>query len=366
MSAREALHLALQRCLGRRLTFAAFRIPGQAPELWAQRTPALETVDSALLGELNGVFLIGAFHPDVARLPFIRSDVELAFGPLAPDITALWDCQGADAVGHPLPEATAEAGLLRAADGAVRAMQRGELEKVVLSRVLRAPLQQLDLPAVVLRAMDAHPGAFVAVVHTPEHGTWAGASPERLITAEGDRVEVDALAGTLPITDAPAEPASWGAKERHEQEVVTRAVCAALGGSGRTALTVQGPEVVRSGAVAHLRTRVAADLGGRTLGEVLVELHPTPAVCGWPRSAAADLIARSEVHDRGLYAGFWGPWAPDARTDLYVNLRCMQVSGGSAALYAGAGLTAGSDPQREWAEMGSKAATWLRLIAEKH
>lgn len=366
MSAREALHLALQRCLGQGLTFAAFRIPGQAPELWAQRTPELETIDGALLGELNEVFLVAPYRTDPRRLPFIRSDVELAFGPIAPDITPLWECRGTESGQRPLPEVTVEAALLHAAAAAVERMQRGELEKVVLSRVLRTAVRYADLPAIVLHAMDAHPEAFVAVVHTPAHGTWAGASPERLITGKDDRVEVDALAGTLPVAEASADPALWGAKERHEQEVVTRAVCAALGDSGRSSLKVQGPEVVRSGAVAHLRTRVSAELGERTLGEVLLELHPTPAVCGWPRHAAAGIIAQAEVHDRGLYTGFWGPWAPDGHTALYVNLRCMQVAGDAAALYAGAGLTAGSDPRREWDEMGTKAGTWPRLIADAH
>ncbi len=63
-----------------------------------------------------------------------------------------------------------------------------------------------------------------------------------------------------------------------------------------------------------------------------------------------------------LYAGFWGPWNAEGPTELFVNLRCMQVRSGKVQLHVGAGITAGSDPEMEWTETVRKADTWLRLL----
>lgn len=365
MSARKALGEALQRCVSAGLTFAAFRVPGCAPELWAQRTPELETLDGSLLWELNGAFLVGPYHLDPERVPFIRSDVELSFGELAPDIEELWSCTGTGRPGAGSRPPTTEASFLSAVGAAVDRLRNGDLEKVVLSRVLSAPFGEDRAVDLFLRGLDAHPQAMVALVATPVHGLWLGASPERLLAQEDDRVEVDALAATMAAGEAPDDPAAWGAKERHEQDVVARAVRAALGGPDEASLVIAGPEVIRRGPVAHLRSRIAMELGERALSDVLLALHPTPAVCGWPRDVAAALIEELEGHERALYAGFWGPWNPDGRTDLYVNLRCMRFAGDHALLFAGAGLTAGSEPAREWDETANKAGTWLRLAAEQ-
>ena len=73
--------------------------------------------------------------------------------------------------------------------------------------------------------------------------------------------------------------------------------------------------------------------------------------------------AEHEAHERGCYTGFWGPWNPDGRTELYVNIRCLRHMDGKAVIFTGAGITAGSDPQKEWEETEQKAQTWLRPIA---
>ena len=123
------------------------------------------------------------------------------------------------------------------------------------------------------------------------------------------------------------------------------------------------PETIGAGEVVHLRSRIEADLGDGALSDVVLALHPTPAVCGTPREAAREFIRDHEAHDRGCYAGFWGPWYPDGRTELYVNIRCLRHAGDRGVIFTGAGITSGSDPQKEWEETEQKAQTWLRPIS---
>jgi isochorismate synthase EntC len=117
---------------------------------------------------------------------------------------------------------------------------------------------------------------------------------------------------------------------------------------------------VRLPTVQHLATEVTGRLpaGGGLLG-LVGRLHPTPAVGGWPREAALAYIEAEEDLDRGWYAGPVG-WV-DLRGDgeFVVGIRSGVVSGSRASLFAGCGIVADSEPDREWEESEWK----LRALA---
>lgn len=362
MSTDPSLHDALARCLKKGLTFAAFRRPGAPVTLWAQRQPDLETVDGSLLWEVNDVFLVAPFRLDGERIAMIRSDVDLSFGEWGSDISALFECAGASDERAVVVPDTPKNDFTNAVEVAKSRIHGGSLEKVVLSRTRTVPLAKEELATLFTQACRERAHAFVVLMHTPEHGTWLGASPERLILAEEDHLRVDALAGTMASDDAPTDPAAWGGKERNEQQLVINSVLETFERCGVQNTVAFPPEAVGAGEVVHLRSRIEADLGQSTLSDVVLALHPTPAVCGTPRDAAREFIQQHEAHDRGCYTGFWGPWYPDGRTELYVNIRCLRHADGRATVYSGAGITAGSDPQKEWEETEQKAQTWLRPI----
>lgn len=357
-----SLRDALARCLKKGLTFAAFRRPGAPVNIWAQRQPEVETVDGSLLWELNDVFLVAPFHLDRERIAMIRSDVDLSFGDWGSDISALFECAGDEREPVSPYTDTTEQAFIRAVEAARTRISSGGLEKVVLSRTRTVPLAKEDLSSLFLQACRERAHAFVVLMHTPVHGTWLGVTPERLILAEEDHVRVDALAGTMASDDAPTDPAAWGGKERNEQQMVINSVLDTFARCGAHNVVAFPPETVGAGEVVHLRSRIEADLGEGALSEVVLELHPTPAVCGTPRERAHEFIQQYEMHDRGLYTGFWGPWYPDGRTELYVNIRCLRYLNGQAVIFTGAGITSGSDPVKEWEETEQKAQTWLRPI----
>lgn len=362
MNGSAALRRALERCISARLTFAAFRRPGAMVEIWAQRDPALDHVEGDLLWEANQVFVVAPFNLEQARVPVIRSDVELEFGLLDPDVEALFQCVGSEPVVDEPVTPTGETSYKQAVLAAKTAIATDALEKVVLSKVDVLPFKQEDLPALFMALVMEPWSAMIALVHTPEHGFWFGASPERLVIEEEDHVRMDALAGTLPTGSAPKDANRWGAKESHEHGLVKQAIVDACATTGLVP-TVGATTTVASGELTHLRTVIATDLNDRPLSDLVLALHPTPAVCGTPREVANAFIRAHETHDRSLYAGFWGPWCPDGRTELFVNIRCMHATGGQAVVFAGAGITAGSHPDQEWRETDAKAAVLLNAIA---
>ena len=351
----------LNECLQRGLTFAAFRVPGGPPRLWVQREPELETVDGSSLGNTERIFVVAAFAEDPGTFMILRPDIEVLLGPFVERPTALTACNGFMLTDRIAPLGLDRNGYMMAVAAAKQAFATSELGKVVLARTVTRTVDSKALPELFLRAEREHPNAFVALVHTPLHGTWLGASPERLLVAEGDDVLVDALAGSMPQEQAPEQAAEWGAKERDEQEIVTRKISQQLKDLGIQSIALDGPHVRRTGRVAHLITTVTGSLGGINAGRIATGIHPTPAVCGDPMELAKTFI-RTHEPPRTLYAGFWGPWGIAGRTDLYVNIRCVEVMGGNALIHVGAGITSGSDPESEWEETELKARTWLDLI----
>ncbi len=176
---------------------------------------------------------------------------------------------------------------------------------------------------------------------TPAHGLWMGASPERLVKEEQDHVRVDAIAATRPSDDIPTKISAWGAKELDEQGQVAHYLHAAFARMDLRNITVRGPEVVKAGPVAHLHTTLEADLGDALLGDLVVELHPTPAIGGVPKEEALCFIAGHERHKRALYTGFWiFAIFIKAALLIYCAVETLPGSGGHKGKCLGAGLAA--------------------------
>ena len=95
---------------------------------------------------------------------------------------------------------------------------------------------------------------------------------------------------------------------------------------------------------------------------LLNTLHPTPAVCGLPKEAAKSFILRNENYDRTFYTGFLGEININLVTDLFVNLRCVEIEEGFAKVYVGGGITEESIPEKEWLETHFKTTTIKSIL----
>ena len=123
------------------------------------------------------------------------------------------------------------------------------------------------------------------------------------------------------------------------------------------------PKPVRAGELAHLKSDFCFPLpNNKKLGDLLKRLHPTPAVCGLPKEKAYRFIQENEGYDRQYYSGFIGWLEPEGKSDLYVNLRCMNILSDRLVLYAGSGLLPSSEPESEWQETEAKMQTMRRLL----
>ena len=280
---------------------------------------------------------------------------------------------------QPIEDEHAKAVYMENVAEAVAAMQRGELRKVVLSRTKQ--IQFADAPdAVALfdKLCETYPTAFVSAVSLPEQGQiWMSATPERLVSQDDDGVfRTLSLAGTQPSLDASGVPirpseAMWSQKEIEEQALVSRYIIECFKKIRLREYLEEGPKSIVAGNLMHLGTQFTVNTRAvhyPQLGTVMLRLlHPTSAVCGMPRDVAFQFIQEHERHDREFYAGFLGPVNMNstdagAATNLFVHIRCMKLEGAVATLYAGAGLTEDSVPEREWQETEIKCQTLLKVI----
>ncbi|MNC45018.1 Isochorismate synthase DhbC [compost metagenome] len=125
------------------------------------------------------------------------------------------------------------------------------------------------------------------------------------------------------------------------------------------------PALVSTRTMWHLGTRIEGRLhrpNEVSAAELAALLHPTPAVCGAPRDRAAAMIRELEAYDRGFYAGALGWTNAGGDGAWYVALRCAEICGAEAHLYAGAGIVDGSDPVAEADETSGKFQAVLRAL----
>ena len=253
---------------------------------------------------------------------------------------------------------------------ALRSIGAGAFKKIVLARVqdVRAdqPLHPLEM---LNRLRQRFPDCY-SFSYTRGNGpSFIGASPERLVRVSKSILETEALAGSMRRGVSASEDARLAGellasdKDRREQQEVLDDIVARLTPLGLTLEFPLKPQLRRLANVQHLHTPVRASLpDGVRLLDILGALHPTPAVGGSPRDAALASIRQLEGFPRGLYAGALGWTNARGGGEFFVGLRSALVEGAHARLYAGAGIVAGSTPEKEFAETELKFKAMLDAL----
>ena len=266
-------------------------------------------------------------------------------------------------------------------------LQQGTFRKIVLSRCSEQQVQSpVDDKELFLRACQLYPRMFIALVHTPQSGTWLTATPEILLEGSGSDWRTIALAGTMKLEPeqlgGEGENVRWSTKNIEEQRIVATYIAECLE-RFTDDFREEGPRTVRAANLVHLRSDFTFKLTSNDcIGDLLQALHPTPAVCGIPKRDAFQFIIRNELTPRRYYSGFMGPLKTpsgspclggekaspkqgrlEGSTHLYVSLRCMNIESDRYRLYAGGGLLKDSTEEQEWLETEAKLETMRRCIA---
>ncbi len=245
-------------------------------------------------------------------------------------------------------------------ENAVAKIRKGDLMKVVVSRKESVAAPSFDFIRSYAQLISNYPNAYCYCFFHPKVGMWLGATPERLLNIDGKKFRTVALAGTQPRVDKYS--VIWKDKEIEEQKFVSDFIEGNMQPLS-TRLYISRPYTAWAGRLAHIKTDISGVLKkSSTVKRLLETLHPTPAVCGLPKSGAKDFIVDNEDYDRSFYSGFLGILNVGEITDLYVNLRCMEITEKTANIYVGCGITENSDPEKEYAETVIKTHTMMSVL----
>ncbi len=253
---------------------------------------------------------------------------------------------------------------------AVASIGAGLFEKVVLARTVLVhtpyPLRSFDL---VSQLRARYPGCRIFGWQQGD-STFMGASPEVLVTRDGERFQLSPLAGSGPRGDDADDDRRLGdallssVKDRLEHSIVVEDAVRRLEPVGKGITHPSDPVLHRFATVQHLATPITGTTDRRIL-ELAAVLHPTAAVGGSPQAEALAFIAKQEGIDRGWYSGGIGWIEPDGDGELAIALRCAIVRGDRAIIYAGNGIVEGSLPDEELIETRLKLRPMLDLLTDR-
>ncbi|WP_196387390.1 isochorismate synthase MenF [Vibrio cidicii] len=242
------------------------------------------------------------------------------------------------------------------------------LSKVVLSRSLEiATEQEIAQPALLRNLLSINSRGYTFAARIDSERKLIGASPELLIAKKGSHLISNPLAGSRPRTECESENnlrreslLNTG-KDLHEHGLVVEEVERVMNRYCHNLYAPMVPSVIETETMLHLSTVLEGQVDDPNVSalQVAAELHPTPAVCGYPRQSAYDAIKQLEGFDRGYFTGMVG-WC-DARGngEWVVTIRCAEVTSHQMKVYAGAGIVTESLPESELDETGAKMKTIL-------
>lgn len=260
----------------------------------------------------------------------------------------------------------------RAVDAIHQGIEAGTLVKAVLSRFHEAWCAEQLCPGWFLdHLLPWQDASYLFAFGIPDNGVFLGCSPERVLSWRDREIFADAIAGTRPRLGDGFADSSQGkelkesAKELAEHRNVSDFVEETLAQACSGVHKYQSEALLKLKYVQHMISSYSGKLlPGTSPTELLLRLHPTPAVAGLPRSAAMDLLAASEGFCRGWFAGSVG-WLSPAEGDFAIGIRSAWLKGQLLRVYAGAGIVAGSQAKAEWHETEAKMANFLRLLASE-
>ncbi|MGR5502018.1 isochorismate synthase [Vibrio sp. DNB22_10_4] len=245
------------------------------------------------------------------------------------------------------------------------------LTKAVLSRFVKLKSQhKIERARLLQNLMYSNPEAYIFSAQLEDRVKLIGASPELLLSKKSANIVSNPLAGSRPRSNNPIVNKSStltllrNAKDLLEHSIVVKEVENVLRKYCTNLNVPQIPSVVETANMLHLSTKLEGVVDQSHINslQIAAELHPTPAVCGFPYLAAYKLIKELEGHERGYYTGMVG-WC-DARGNgqWVVTIRCAEISDTELCLYAGAGIVSGSNPDCELVETTSKMSTILSAV----
>lgn len=350
-------------CIAKKVAFVSFRLPDSHEivtyiQLNASKN---EAYNNNLLENEVGFVFAPFIEDDVYKKRFVAPDITIvndAFDDLLlRELQNYNDVQITDCTNN-IETSSYEVYTQNVAK-AIENIKAKKLEKVVISKTrVEALPKNFEASSFYFTLLENYSRAMVYLFQHQQQ-CWIGASPEPLLLKNEHNYNTVSLAGTQAIQHN--NTVVWSEKEYDEQKIVSDFIVKQLQKLNVSNIEMCGPESFKAGNLMHLLTKFSFE-STLPIDPFIKALHPTPSIAGMEKEKAIAFIRQHEKHNRSYYSGYLGLLNINKKTSLYVNLRCMQLFNNYCVLYAGAGITANSDPDKEWHETENKLLTLKRFL----
>lgn len=290
----------------------------------------------------NGLDQI-SFSGDISEIPPNEVDQKLITNEVLNDDTTNYYAETKEEYCHTLQQV-------------IKVIKENNLPKLVYSRrKIFTNFHTVNYTESFKNLCKSYPNAFRYLFNDGKNA-WMGAFSEVLgkFNKTTHEFETMALAGTLPVSE------EWSEKEIEEQKPVTNYIQNILANYSDNIDQSETYDHI-SGNIKHLRTDFKTSIQPEDLDKIIQDLHPTPAVCGIPKDFCNENIRKYEKFPREFYAGYIKV-ETDESILYFVNLRCARLYKDSVHVFVGGGITAQSDPEKEWRETELKSEAILKNL----
>ncbi len=236
-------------------------------------------------------------------------------------------------------------------------IDKGDTQKVVFAQALSVELdKELDIPDILLRLSYVYPKCYKFMFRPSKNQTFFGATPEKLVSMNGRKIETQALASSAPRgktfqrDEKLSKKLLNNKKQLLEHNLVLEAIKQQLNPIA-SQLDISSRNVRKLKNIQHIETQISGKLNSnKNIFSLLESLHPTPAVGGLPPKKALKTIKEIEPFDRGWYASPIGWIDLEGNGSFIVGIRSGLNKDKNIIVFAGAGIVEGSIPEKEWEE----------------
>ena len=252
-------------------------------------------------------------------------------------------------------------GWYRNIKSALASFAKGETEKIVLARQSNFTFLNPWQPEHLLSLLRKNNHQAFHFLFQPNAGkAFLGGTPERLYSRQERLIKTEAIAGTrgrgksTPEDQQLANDLLTSGKDMREHKLVVHSLNDALNKLCDFVEVSAKPNLLQLHQVQHLHTSCYGFLQEEVEdGDIISQLHPTPAVGGYPKQQALEAIKEIEPFERGWYAAPVG-WVSHNSAEFAVAIRSGLIVENKLTLFAGAGIVSGSKAELEWEELENK------------
>lgn len=252
-------------------------------------------------------------------------------------------------------------------------LQKENLKKIVLSRTINFKLNKsINWKNVLKKFEERFPECFI-FFYKAGNSVFFGASPERFLKVNNNKIELEAVAGSAPRSSKTAEDKNLenglieSKKNKEEHRLVADFITSILNDYSNEVIISDEKPVRKLENIQHLITKFSSRIKNKNdIFQLINKLFPTPAVCGYPKEKSLNEIRKIEEHDRGLYSGLIGWLDFSGNCELAVSIRSAVAKDAEVTAFAGAGILADSDADEEFIETELKLEPILSLFKNEN